>query len=92
MSPFGAGFHLIKVSLSPGTPVYISWVDSKALSGWVRSGQHDVGHVETVGWVVEDHEEQITISASVSREGYNYDPFTIPKGCVKELVELGPFE
>jgi len=81
------------MELSPGDPVYIRWVDSKALSGWqLSSAIHDVGHIETIGWVIANDKASVTISASLSKEGYSYDPFTIPKGCILDVVELGPFD
>ena len=73
--------------LTPGTPVFIEWVDSKALSGWIRDGNYDVGYIRTIGWVVKDERDNITVSASRSSDGFCYDPFTVPRGCITEIEE-----
>lgn len=70
--------------------VVVRWVDSAFLGGW-RSGSrtpYKVGEVSSVGFVVEDVPEQLTLTTSVSDEGAVLSPLTIPRGCIEEVAEL----
>jgi len=71
--------------------VKITWVDSSNYNvGWHNDVEFDLVHIVTIGLVISETEEYIAISHSVGQEESNYDVFVIPKGCIKEVVELDP--
>jgi hypothetical protein len=73
--------------------VYIEWVDSAAMHGW-RSLDYikeeaTVAVIQSVGWIIRESEESITIVAHMHKElpqngvtRYASDPTTIPTAMI----------
>lgn len=76
-------------------PVYVEWVDSMAISGWFspRIVAEEAGGLrcETLGFLVHEDEESVTVSSSVSLtpkgDGINSssDPMSIPRCAIRVL-------
>ena len=70
----------------------VEWVDSAFAQGWMGKDAiktHVVSTCVTVGILVNENKEQITIvqSASVDKQQYG-DGITIPKVCIKRIRYL----
>jgi len=62
--------------------IKIKWVDSCYSNGWARlDAEYDKEDivVHTVGFVIDEDEETVTISSSVSGGKFCHSPLTIPK-------------
>ena len=69
--------------------VKITWVDSSNYNvGWHNDVDFKLVPIITIGLVIADTEEHLAISHSIGQDDSNYDVFVIPKGCIKEVVEL----
>lgn len=73
-----------------GSLVRVRWQDSAVLNGWRSTASaFSTGVIETVGYVVEDNLQQITVTGSVAGEMESVAwPMTIPRGCVEEVTEI----
>ncbi len=79
-------------------PVYVEWVDSTAIIGWLSPralAREAVGlRCETFGFLVHEDEEAITVSSSISLtpdgKGINSssDPMTIPRCAIRVLHHI----
>jgi len=71
------------------TPVYIEWIDSFVMNGWVPIEETTVSDllIKTIGWVVEDGEDAICITPSYSEENVS-SPLTIPKCAIINMYTL----
>ena len=60
--------------------IYIEWIDSSSVDGWVFTEDFEpkLQTVESVGFIVHENEEMITIS-SHRAPNLVHSPFTIPK-------------
>ena len=60
--------------------VYIQWIDSSSIDGWVftEDFQPELQTVESVGFIVHENDEMITISSHRTPSAV-HSPFTIPK-------------
>ncbi len=70
--------------------VWVEWVDSVAASGWVAD-QYAVSHnlaCISVGFLVAESEEAITVAASISSAGQIDCPITIPRCAITGLWEV----
>lgn len=77
-----------------GRLVWIRWVDSMSNDCWQsiensRKASKDV-HLtcETVGWIVDESNDRISLVQSKSAEGYVNAKMTIPRVAVVEIVDI----
>jgi len=67
-------------------PIYIEWKDATTKSGWHQNGDCGLIEVVTLGWLMWEDEEQITVCCS--RETTNDDGMissnTIPKAWIQK--------
>jgi hypothetical protein len=69
--------------------IAIYWVDSSSIAiGWHKGETFDLSPIITVGFLIEDAKEHMAISHSIGKTGLVYDAFIIPKGCIREVVDL----
>lgn len=69
--------------------VRIEWKDSSVLPGWRGANSPNApGLVTSVGYVIEETPEHITLTTSISNEGAVLYPLTIPKGCIDTVTEI----
>ena len=69
--------------------VVIEWVDSSQYSlGWTDEVELGLTPITTIGFLIGKNEESYAISHSIGFEGYHYDAFVIPKGCVRDITYL----
>lgn len=63
------------------------WVDAETTSGWEAHGENKptVPIVITVGFLIEDNEELISIASTVGDDRMHNARINIPRGMVKEL-------
>lgn len=62
--------------------VFVVWTDSATNGGWVypNSPQYGgVSRIESVGWLVGDHEDHVEITTSISDANRSLDVLSIPK-------------
>lgn len=75
--------------------VYIEWVDSNHVEGWVDPEDaielnDDQGKCVSIGWILEESETKITIAAHLSLTPNNNlnkasEPFGIPKCSITKM-------
>ena len=74
-----------------GTAIALTWLDSKALSGW-QYGQnkpsHSPGVIRTIGRVVDNNKFGLTVTTSIGMNKETIDDLTIPWGAIYELEVL----
>lgn len=76
------------------SPVWVSWVDSSSRQGWhdMDGCRIPVMNVETVGWLVSEDAEQITLALSAVFDGTSSHPVAhlicIPQCSIKERRKL----
>jgi hypothetical protein len=69
--------------------VLITWVDStNHTQGWTCDTVDQMINIMSIGWLIKETEDVYVISHSIGYQGSHFDSFVIPKGCVKEVVEL----
>lgn len=86
-----AGINVRDIRKTP--KVYVEWIDSYAQHGWRH--EDDLGNSQTfdsrivsIGFLIKDTAEFITISNSVGTGGSINDPLTIPKVAIKKLKKI----
>ena len=76
--------------------VKVKWIDSTASNlGWTLlselEGEVQPIHITTYGVIIQDNEDVIVVAQNI---GTNQEQccslMTIPKGCIKEIIELRP--
>ena len=69
---------------------YVEWLDSKGRGGWcsVESAPCDDLRCKSVGWLVEDTEDSVTIAPSLASTGSVFAPITIPRCAITRLREV----
>lgn len=72
------------------TPVKISWIDSSSVGGWHDGKKLAPAHVATIGFVVDNSREHISITSSMALDcrSWAMDPLTIPWGCIQSIARL----
>lgn len=80
---------MIATNLQPGKAVFVSWEDSATIHGWQRDPVPDVGHISTVGYVVENNKNILVITSSLNDQFSCLDPISIPWSCITKTGELG---
>ncbi len=70
--------------------VLVEWVDTGVIHGWLpqESNGNCIAHCESVGFLVKENDEGITICFGRSDQGLVMEKKTIPKGCIKSIKEL----
>lgn len=69
--------------------VHIRWIDSGSSSGWCLMPVPKLElNIETIGFVLEEDEERIVVTTSVSDMGCAMDPLAIPKCCILEMYDV----
>lgn len=72
--------------------VIIEWVDSAFAQGWMDkcvAKTHKVSNCTSVGVLIQQDSEKITIVQSISDKDSVGDGITIPKVCIKRIRKLG---
>lgn len=82
-----------KTDIRKTPKVYVEWIDSYATRGWthesdLRSDDSFASCIVSIGFLVKNTKEFVTISTSVSTNGNLMDPLTIPKVAIKTLKKL----
>lgn len=62
----------------------IDWIDSSTIRGWQHADDKPVGYyeptkIQSVGYLVEDTKDFVTLTTSLSENGGIIDPLSIPK-------------
>ncbi len=73
--------------------VLVDWIDSAAYSkGWLyeQEGHVEPMHITTVGFLMAENDDYITISAHHAIDNHNgtYGPMAIPRGCITHIQVL----
>ena len=72
--------------------VLVLWDDSCAANGWTHNGDALPTCVKSIGWVLSDYPDSITICSHIADEGtdneHYHSPMTIPKLVVKEIKDV----
>lgn len=67
---------------------YIKWLDSTSYSdqAWHRIESHDVKciPIHSVGFLIHEDDEKVTLSMNISEEGFMCGDMTIPKSAILE--------
>ena len=73
-----------------GTPVSVEWHDSIAREGWHYdpSVRRLVAKLRSIGYVVQDDKEGLTITTSLGSRQESMDDLTIPKGAIQGIEVL----
>jgi hypothetical protein len=67
----------------------VEWVDSKRGDGWVRLGDldHAISECESLGWVISESKDSITISAHVAgNPDQCCGEITIPRKAISKIT------
>jgi len=70
--------------------IIVEWVDSAFLQGWMSRDDvktHRISPCVSVGLLVNETRDQITIMQSAGKEQYG-DGLTIPRVCIKRMRTL----
>ena len=70
--------------------VQITWLDSCAQADWLHAAEADmpVAEITSVGWLLQDTPQQITIAQSVDWEGKTGERLTVPRGVVTRVRRI----
>ncbi len=71
--------------------VLIEWVDSAFAQGWMSkraAKSHRFSKITSIGILLNDDSEKVTIMQSVSDKDDAGDGLTIPKCCIKRMRKL----
>lgn len=68
--------------------VWVEWVDSASFRGW-GEGTAGVAEIKTLGFVIDETDDNITISAHVDEDNGNaHGAMTIPKVAITGMWEV----
>jgi len=71
--------------------VLIEWIDSAFMQGWMlkdKVKEHTISRIASVGILIHEDAEKITIVQDVSNKDDAADGITIPKCCIKRIRKL----
>ncbi len=69
-------------------PVYVEWIDSATTHGWREPvSDHDL-ECWTLGFLVAESDESVTIAASVSATQHVCDQITIPRASITLIRDI----
>ena len=78
--------------LIPDEIVVLHWEDSRGGTEWIskRDYKPHTAKVVSVGMLVAETDECVTITCSMTKEddGYYYAPITVPKSCIMDRRTL----
>ncbi len=77
--------------MKENTLVKVDWIDSSTTRGWhsredAKNPDHTGIACVSVGFVVRDTKENITVCGTIGQDGDCLDAITIPRGCIKTRV------
>jgi len=68
--------------------ITIDWVDSQTTYGWRKFNAREDGppcHIKSLGWLVGQTKDTISVSSSCSQNGNFADFMTIPRVAIKKI-------
>ena len=71
--------------------ILVGWSDTGVVHGWrcnEDASKDGFANCQSVGILVAETEDKITITLGISDQGLVLDCMTIPKGCIKSIKEL----
>lgn len=70
--------------------VYIEWIDSSGVDGWINEDDYtpELQTIDSIGYLVDETDEHITICAHKTSTGIIGSPITIPKRCIIEQTQI----
>lgn len=72
--------------------VHIKWLDSASYPDqcWhlIENHEHSVIYIDTVGYVIYEDEQVVTLAMNISTVGHMIGDMTIPKSCILERNSL----
>lgn len=72
--------------------VWIEWIDSHGCSGWLEEKSHCAPQEElrctTCGFVLEERDDAVTVSSSLSVLGHANDGITIPRVAIMAMWDI----
>lgn len=69
--------------------VLLKWLDSATTLGWQGIDEQGPAKIESIGWLVHDAKETLTISTSKNQFGKFLDQLVIPKACIISRLNRG---
>ena len=72
-------------------PVYwIEWIDSSTSGGWLHEERARASDLRcwSIGFLVCDDDESVTVAGSCAAQGALLDPITIPKVAITDMREV----
>lgn len=64
--------------------IYFEWIDAVAGAGWDElKSKHSCDHCSTIGFLVEENDNEITVAATISDKQCNAR-MTVPKAWIKK--------
>jgi hypothetical protein len=70
------------------TVVHIEWIDSCSNSGWRNPEEDGISHIHSVGLLVREQPEYVTLSSSKGEYGKYSDMMSIPRSCITRMKKL----
>ena len=64
--------------------IYCEWLDASTHAGWHKAEETDLVLVKTLGWLMFEDKEKITVAASYDENRYCVSSNTIPKKWIKK--------
>lgn len=71
--------------------VLVEWVDSAFAQGWMNkqlAKEHEISRIVSVGILLCENQERITVMQSISNKDDAGDGITIPKCSIKQMRRL----
>ena len=70
--------------------VCVAWQDSCSEAEWLHDAEATmhVAEIHSVGWLLEDTDDQVTLAQSVDWEGKTGERLTMPKSVVTNITVL----
>jgi len=74
--------------MAPRRLVEVTWLDAEGSLSWPLPAAYSLPIVRTVGWLLEDLEDRVTVGAESFEDGSYRDVTTVPRGMVKKVRKL----
>lgn len=70
--------------------VWVEWVDSYGSGGWrqIEDARVDDLRIASIGFLIHEDDQAITISTSLTPKGSTNDPLTIPRCAITKLQKV----
>lgn len=62
--------------------IYVEWKDATAKGGWHDPKAEELILIRTLGWLTNEDDEKITVSASIDPDNWAVSSNTIPKAWI----------